>query len=188
MAKVRLRSLHLRPRQITADRSSHVRPTTDGTPSEVSHSKFAVPSLFTIPSAIDREPEHLTALLSTESTRLTLMEPFSLRLTVHNTSTNFRSAAVQIQVDSSDAFAWAGPRSARLPLLLAGQSKVVHLRAAALRVGWLRLPRMRLWEVLSIESGEGGETQMREIPVRLERAGEPEAETTASLEVLVVPP
>jgi hypothetical protein len=136
-----------------------------------------VPSLLAVAPVAGRRPEHLTALLSTESSRLTLMEPFSLRLAIHNTAVDLRSAAIQIQVESSDAFAWAGPRSARLPLLLAGQSKVVHLRAVALRVGWVRLPRVRLWEVLAMEGGNGegeGETQMREIAVRLEGAGESE--------------
>lgn len=151
-----------------------------------------MPSLLAVALAVGRAPEHLTGLLSTESTHLTLMEPFSLRLTVNNTSADFRSSTVQIQVDSSDAFAWAGPRSARLPLLLAGQSKIVHLRAAALRVGLVRLPRIRLWEVLAVEGGEGGgvETQMREIAVRLEGAVGPESseQATAGLQVFVAPP
>lgn len=151
-----------------------------------------------MPQALAPPSEHLAALISPEHSRITLMEPFSLRLTIHNMSAGLRSSALQIQVDSSDAFAWAGPRSARLPLLLAGQSKVVHLRAAALRVGWVRLPRIRLWEVLAVEGGDGSETQTREIAIKMEGSGDLAASDeegaaaaaagSAGLQVLVVPP
>lgn len=123
-----------------------------------------------------------------------LMEPFTINITIHNTSSSLRSAALHVVVESSDSFAWAGPRSARLPLLLANQSKVIKLRGAALRVGWVKLPGIKLWELMPVENDEPAE--LRPIVVRMEgaceeqgsRAEEGATAVESSLQVLVLPP
>lgn len=162
-----------------SDRKSH--PETH----PVSHTIFPLPTPPPSSSSATGERvafDTISATLSALTARPRVLQPFGLRLVLHNFSPTRRSAALQVQVESSDAFAWAGPRQSRLPALLAGQSQSIEIRCTALRPGWLALPNVRVWELLPRDDGvEDVEPEAREVNVAFTKAGD------GSRQILVTP-
>lgn len=77
----------------------------------------------------------------------------------------------------------------RLPLLLAGQSKVVMMQAVGLKVGWSRLPRVRVWELIAPEETQpSGEVMTREVRVGTTGGGKEERDDEGKgMRVFVLP-
>ena len=165
----------------------------DPQPQPLSHTIIPLPFLAcpVMTPTTDSLVASLAITPSPSSAGVQVLDPFTVTLTVHNLSPSDLAASLQLQVESSDTFAWAGPRQMRLPLLLAGQSRVVTMQLVALKVGWARLPRIRLWELIAPEEGGmSGEVVTREVPVAQESAGRGEVEEDAGgagMRVFVLP-
>ncbi|KAL0955838.1 hypothetical protein HGRIS_002040 [Hohenbuehelia grisea] len=147
-------------------------------------------STFRLPSF--RPPrDELIALLSVPPIAQ-LHRPTPLTLTIRNHHPT-RSAAivVQLEPDPSDSFVVAGPRSARLPILLPGAEERISWRILPIECGYVKIPRIRVVDrrkAIASAQGLGGanaevETEgeaVRIVDVRLERRFEATAGNAAA--------
>ncbi|KAI0645251.1 Gryzun, putative trafficking through golgi-domain-containing protein [Trametes meyenii] len=136
----------------------------------------------------------LVALLDAPTTAR-LHSPIALRLTIRNRHpTRSAAATVQLEPDGAagkDAFVVAGPRNARVPVLLPGQDVCVVWNLIPIECGPVRVPRVR---VLDRRSNEGDEVEVvdtrweaRPERVEDEDGREVVVTTTRDAYVLVVP-
>ncbi|KAI0669705.1 Gryzun, putative trafficking through golgi-domain-containing protein [Trametes maxima] len=114
----------------------------------------------------------LIALLDAPTTAR-LHTPIPLRLTIRNRHpTRSAAATVQLEPDGAagrDAFVVAGPRHARVPVLLPGQDVCVTWNLVPIECGRVRVPRVR---VLDRRSGQSEGDEIEVVDVRWEERPE----------------